>query len=179
MSKKVLLISTSLRAHSNSEVLADAFLAGAGDAGNVIEKISLKGKSLAFCKGCLSCIQTGKCVISDDAVEIAERMRNAEVIAFATPIYYYEMSGQMKTLLDRANSLYAADYAFREIYLLTSAADEPDSVPDRALHGLEGWIECFEGVTLAGSVFAGGVNKPGEIEGHAALKQAYEMGLNV
>ena len=74
MSKKVLLISTSLRAHSNSEVLADAFLAGAGDAGNVIEKISLKGKSLAFCKGCLSCIQTGKCVISDDAVEIAERI---------------------------------------------------------------------------------------------------------
>ena len=62
-------------------------------------------------------------------MEIAERMRNAEVIAFATPIYYYEMSGQMKTLLDRANSLYAADYAFREIYLLTSAADEPDSVP--------------------------------------------------
>ena len=62
MSKKVLLISTSLRAHSNSEALADAFLAGAGDAGNVIEKISLKGRSLAFCKGCLSCIQTGKCV---------------------------------------------------------------------------------------------------------------------
>ena len=51
-------------------------------------------------------------------MEIAEKMGRAEVIAFATPIDYYEMSGQMKTLLDRANALVASDYAFRDIYLL-------------------------------------------------------------
>lgn len=70
-------------------------------------------------------------MIQDDAVEIAEKMGVAEVIAFATPIYYYEMSGQMKTLLDRANALFASDYAFRDIYLLTAAAEEDDQVPAR------------------------------------------------
>ena len=177
--KNVLIISTSLRGGSNSELLAKECAKGAEEAGNRVELLSLKGKKIQYCIGCLACLKTGKCVQKDDAPEIMEKLRRADVLVFATPIYYYEMSGQMKTLLDRANSLYAADYAFREIYLLTSAADEPDSVPERALHGLEGWIECFEGVTLAGSVFAGGVNKPGEIEGHAALKQAYEMGRNV
>ncbi len=106
MSKKVLIISTSLRKNSNSEALAKAFADGAFSAGNEVETVSLMGKNIAFCKGCLACQNLGHCVIGDDALEITEKMKNAEVIAFATPIYYYEMSGQMKTLLDRANSLF-------------------------------------------------------------------------
>ena len=101
MAKHVLVISTSLRPGSNSEALADAFLAGAQAAGNTVEKVTLRGKTIAFCRGCLACQSAGRCVIPDDAIEIAEKMRMADVIAFATPIYYYEMSGQMKTLLDR------------------------------------------------------------------------------
>ena len=103
----------------------------------------------------------------------------AEVIAFATPIYYYEMSGQMKTLLDRANALFASDYAFRDIYLLTAAAEEDDQVPARAESGLTGWIDCFEKARLAGTVFAGGVNGPGETAGHPALERARAMGRQV
>ena len=71
MSKKVLVISTSLRKNSNSETLADAFLAGAKASGNQVEKISLRGKKIAFCQGCLACQNTQKCVIEDDAVAIA------------------------------------------------------------------------------------------------------------
>lgn len=133
MPKKVLVISTSLRERSNSEILADSFLSGAEDSGNHVEKITLKGKSLAFCKGCLVCQRTRKCVIQDDAIEIAEKMCRADVIAFATPIYYYEMSGQMKTLLDRANPLFASDYAFRNIYLLTTAAEMRPPCPKKPL----------------------------------------------
>lgn len=81
-------------------------------------------------------------------------MHDADVIAFATPIYYYEMSGQMKTLLDRANWLYSSDYRFTDIYLMTAAAEDDDFVPDRAESGLTGWIDCFVRARLAGSVFA-------------------------
>lgn len=176
MPKKVLVISTSLRERSNSEALADSFLSGAADAGNYTEKITLKGKSIAFCKGCLACQKTQKCVIQDDAPEIAEKMRHADVIAFATPIYYYEMSGQLKTLLDRANSLFASDYAFRSIYMLTTAAENEASVPEKAVGGLTGWIDCFEKAKLAGTVFAGGADGAGEIKGHPALQEAYDMG---
>ena len=179
MSKRILVISTSLREKSNSQALGDAFAAGAREAGHQVEQISLRGRSIAFCTGCLACQSAGQCVIQDDAVEIAEKMGVAEVIAFATPIYYYEMSGQMKTLLDRVNPLYSADYRFRDIYLLAAAAESDEHTVDGTVTGLMGWIDCFEKARLAGTVFAGGVTAVGDIQGHGALEKARELGRNI
>lgn len=179
MNKKVLAITTSFRKNSNSERLADAFLEGAKENGNSVEKISVSNKNIGFCKGCLVCQKTGKCVIKDDMYEICEKMKNADVIAFATPIYYYEMSGQLKTLLDRANPLYSSDYAFRDIYFLSAAAENSNTTDSKALSGLKGWVDCFPKAKIAGSVFAGGVNAPAEIEGHSSLQKAYETGRSI
>lgn len=179
MSKKVLIINTSLRPKSNSEALAKSFGDGAAASGNDVETVSLAGKNIAFCKGCLACQELGHCVINDDAIRLTEKMRLADVIVFSTPIYYYEMSGQMKTVLDRANSLFPSDYHFRDIYFLSTAAEDEDDVDERAIHGLEGWIVCYEKCRLAGKVFAGGVNDPGEIVGHPALDEAYAMGAKI
>lgn len=176
MSKKVLIISTSLRRNSNSEALAHEFAKGAKDAGHEVTEITLRDKNIGFCKGCFACLKLGHCVINDDAVEIAGMMHDAQVLVFATPIYYYEMSGQMKTMLDRANPLYGTDYAFTDVYFLSTAAEDEEGVDGRALSGMEGWISCFDRAKLAGSVFAGGVNDAGEIAGHPALRKAYEMG---
>lgn len=160
MAKNILILSASLRASSNSEALANAFADGARAAGHAVEVISLRGKNIAFCRGCLACQTLGRCVIDDDAVAITEKMQHADVIVFATPIYYYEMSGQLKTMLDRANSLFPSDYAFRDIYLLASATEDEPDTDERAIHGLEGWIACYEKCRLAGTVFAGGVTEP-------------------
>lgn len=177
--KKILILSTSLRKKSNSHILAEAFGNGAKESGNDVELITLHDKTIRFCSGCLSCVNTGRCVINDDASEIIRRMHDADILVFATPIYYYEMSGQMKTVLDRANPLYGGDYHFKKVYLLTSAAEEEPNVPSRAISGLEGWIECFDRVTLAGNVFAGGVTDPGEITDHKALEEAYNLGKSI
>ena len=98
MMKKVIVISTSLRAGSNSEMLAEKFAEGAKASGNEVEKISLRGKEIKFCIGCLSCQRTGACVFRDDVPAIMEKVLHADVVCWATPIYYYEMSGQMKTM---------------------------------------------------------------------------------
>ena len=90
MNKKVLIISTSPRKNGNSEMLADAFLNGAKDAGNSVEKISLYDKTIGFCKGCLACQKPGRSVIHDDADIIVGKMLNANVLVFHTSIYYYE-----------------------------------------------------------------------------------------
>ena len=179
MSKKVLVISTSLRRNSNSHGLAEEFAKGAKEAGHQVELISLIGRQIEYCVGCLSCQRTGQCVIEDDANLIAEKMLKADVVCYATPIYYYEMAGQMKTLLDRMNPLFSADYKFRDVYMLSTAADDGPHVADRAVNGLEGWIECFAKAELAGSLFAGGVTGPGEITNHPALAKAYDMGKNI
>lgn len=177
--KKVLIISASPRINSNSEALAKAFAKGAEEAGHETELISLRGKTVNFCRGCFVCQEKLRCVIRDDADIICRKALDADVLVFATPIYYYEMSGQLKTLLDRLNPLFPSDYAFRDVYLLTSAAEDEDDVPERAVSGVEGWVECFERARLAGTVFMGGVTAAGENPGHPALEQAYQLGKNV
>lgn len=179
MNKRVLIISTSPRKGGNSETLADAFSDGARSAGHSVEKICLYDKTIHFCKGCLACQKTARCVIHDDADTIAQKMRTAEVLVFATPIYYYEMSGQMKTMLDRSNPLYGSDYAFRDIYLIATAADEDETAMDGAIKGLEGWISCFENAALAGIIKGLGVDAPGEVTGNPAIDAAYQMGENI
>ena len=179
MNKKVVVLSTSPRKNSNSEALAEAFARGAAEAGNDVEIIRMREKKFEFCRGCFACQKTGMCLIKDDMAEIVPKMEQADVLAFATPIYYYAMSGQMKTLLDRANPLFVADYRFRDVYFLSSAAEDEDYVPERAQSGLEGWIECFEKARLAGAVFGGGVTEVGEIKESPALNEAYEMGKAV
>lgn len=179
MSKTVLILSTSPRKGGNSDMLAEEFARGAREAGHQVEKIELYNKAIGFCRGCLACQKTRRCVIHDDADMIARNMLTADVLVFATPIYFYEMCGQMKTLLDRSNPLYPADYAFREVYLLAAAADGELSAMDGAVKGLEGWLACFEKATLAGTVFGGGADAVGAILGNPALREAYEMGIKV
>ncbi len=177
--KKVIVISTSLRHGSNSDMLANQFVEGAKAAGNEVEKISLVGKNIQFCKGCLGCQKLGHCIIRDDVNDIMDKVMKAVVICWATPIYYYEMSGQMKTLIDRMNGMYEQDYQFRDVYLLTTAAEDETETPKRAEAGLMGWIDCYPKSRLAGTLFCGGVNDAREIEGNAKLQDAFELGKYV
>lgn len=179
MSKQILVISTSPRKGGNSETLADAFIRGAEEVGNQVEKVCLYDKTIGFCRGCLTCLKSGRCVIRDDADTIAQKMKEADALVFATPIYYFEMCGQMKTMLDRANPLYDSDYRFREVYLLAAAAEEEESAVDGAVKGLSGWVACFPKARFAGTVFGGGAGEVGEIKGNPALERAYEMGRTV
>lgn len=177
--RKVVVISTSLRAGSNSDMLADEFIAGARAAGNNVEKISLVGKNIQFCKGCRACGKLGKCVIKDDADGIMRKVLDADVVCWATPIYYYEMCGQMKTIIDRMNAMYYLDYKFRDVYMLSTAAEDEPEVPKRAEAGLTGWVDCYPKSRLAGTLFCGGVCDPRDIDGNAKLKEAFELGKRV
>ena len=176
----ILVISTSLRAKSNSDILTDKLIAGARDAGHQVDYVSLKGKNIKFCIGCLACQKTQKCVLNDDANLIAEKVKNADTLVFVTPIYYYEMCGQMKTLLDRLNPLYPSDYKFRKVYMMSVAAEDEPHVPEKAVSGLKGWIDCFEKAEFASSLFCGGITDPGEASGKAEkLQAAYNFGKSL
>ena len=178
--KNVLIISTSLRGGSNSELLAKECAKGAEEAGNRVELLSLKGKKIQYCIGCLSCMKTGKCVQKDDAPEIMEKLRRADVLVFATPIYYYEMCGQMKTLLDRMNPLYSSDYAFREVYMIATAADGGDSTFEKAYNGLQGWVDCFPKAKLCGLVAGEEIGDPKDAVNHPdVMEKAYELGKEI
>jgi len=181
MAKKVLIVSASPRKGGNSELLAEEFARGAAETGAQVETIRLRDMELNFCRGCLACQTTCRCVISDGASEALDRVRHADVLVFATPIYYYAVCGQLKTFLDRMNPLFAAGHDFRQVYLLASSADSESTAMDGAVKDLEGWISCFDGAELSGVVRGTGADKLGEIKttNPAALAEAYEMGRRV
>lgn len=180
MNKKVIILSTSMRKNANSDILANEFANGAKEAGNLVIKINLREKNISFCQGCLACQKTQKCIINDDAIEIANLMKDADVIVWATPVYYYSMSGQMKTLIDRLNPLYTSDYKFKDIYLLATAADSDISAINGTISGVQGWIDCLSGTNLKGVVKAVGVTSPADIKHYNHyLEEAFKMGKNV
>lgn len=178
--KKVLIISTSLRNGANSEILAHETERGAKEAGHEVEFISLKDKKISFCKGCLACQKLQRCVIDDDANEITEKIKNSDVVVWATPVYYYEMSGQMKTLIDRANSLYVSGYNVKEVYVITTAADVSDDVVHRVISALNGWLACLPGMELKGYLNASALETPEAVtQRQELLIKAYNLGRNI
>lgn len=101
MKKKVIAIVASPRRNGNSDLLSDQFLRGAEESGHLIEKIYLHKEHLGCCMACYACRDTKKCAQKDAGNEIIEKMVDADVIVFSTPVYFYAMNGQLKTLIDR------------------------------------------------------------------------------
>jgi len=179
MAKKVLILSASPRKGGNSDLLCDQFLRGAKEAGNQAEKISVRDKKINFCTGCGACqANGGKCVQKDDMAEILDKMVTADVIVMATPVYFYTMSGQMKTLIDRTVSRYTA-ISNKEMYFIVAAADRSTKAMERTLEGFRGFTSCLEGAKEKGIIYGVGAWKAGDIKGSRAMNQAYEMGEKV
>lgn len=175
--KKIIIVSSTPRKGGNSEILATAFADGAIKAGNEVETVVVRDVGLRFCVGCLYCQSHDKCLINDGMNDLYDKFQNADVLVFATPIYYYSVSGQLKTFLDRLNPLYPRDNKFKEVYLLATAAEEEESAMDGAVSDIQGWIDCFDGVELKGVLRGIGVTDKGDVMDTDFPQKAYEMGL--
>ncbi|MDE7405973.1 MAG: flavodoxin family protein [Clostridiales bacterium] len=177
--KKVLVVTSSPRKDGNSELLAKAFADGALSVGNEVKILSVRELNLKYCIGCMYCQSHDACVLNDDMNGLYEDLQNADVIAFATPVYFYSVCGQLKTFIDRLNPLYPRQNKFTDVYLLATAADEDEKAMDGALTAVQGWVDCFDGVSIKGVVRGVGVTDNGEIKGTRFIDQSYEMGKNV
>ena len=176
--KKIVIVTSSPRKNGNSEVLAQNFAEGVKAAGNEVKFIAVRDIGLKFCTGCLYCQSHDKCVLDDGMNALYEDFQNADVLVFATPVYYYAVSGQLKTFLDRLNPLYIRENKFKEVYLLATSADDDKKAMDGAIKDIQGWIDCFDGVELKGVLCGVGVTEKGSINHTDFPKQAYEMGKN-
>lgn len=176
--KKIIVVTSSPRKGGNSETLAQKFAEGAKSAGNDVQFIAVRDIGLKFCTGCMYCHSHDKCVLNDGMNSLYETFQNADVLAFATPVYYYAVCGQLKTFLDRLNPLYPRENKFKEVYLLATAAENEESAMDGAVKDIQGWIDCFDGVQFKGVIRAVGVTEKGEINNTDFPERAYNMGKN-
>lgn len=177
--KKVIVVTSSPRKNGNSEILAQKFAEGAGTAGNEVQFVAVRDIGLQFCTGCLYCNSHDRCILSDGMNTLYDSIQNADVLVFATPVYFFAVSGQLKTFLDRLNALYYRDNKFKDVYLLATSADGEESAMDGAVKDIQGWIDCFEGVTLKGVIRGVNVTEKGEINNTVFPEQAYNMGKSI
>ena len=179
MNKNVLVISASPRKGGNSDTLCDEFIRGAQESGNHAEKIFLASKNIKYCIGCGVCNTTQKCVQKDDMAEILDKMVEADVIVLATPVYFYTMDAQMKTLIDRTVPRYT-EIQNKDFYFIVAAADTERKMMERTIEGFRGFTQdCLTGAREKGIIYGTGAWQAGEIKGTPAVKLAYEMGRNV
>lgn len=178
MSKKILAISSSFRKGGNSDMLCDQFIRGAQEAGNDVEKIFVNDYKINFCRGCGACNITHKCVQKDDMSVILDKMIEADVIVLATPVYFYNMNGQMKTLIDRTVPRYE-EMRNKDFYYILAAADESQANMQKVIQSFRGFTEdCLEGAKEKGIIYGTGAWQIGDIMGSPAMEEAYKMGKN-
>jgi len=179
MSKKVLVLSASPRKGGNSDLLCDQFMFGAKETGNEAEKIFLRDKQINYCLACDTCKENGSnCAQKDDMAEVLDKMIAADVIVMATPVYFYTMNAQMKTLIDRTYSRYT-EITNKKIYFIMTAAVRRKEALERTVEGFRGFTSVLSGVKEKGIIYGTGAWNIGDIKGTKAMEQAYEMGKTV
>jgi multimeric flavodoxin WrbA len=175
MSKKVLILSSSPRKHGNSNALCDRFMEGAVEAKHEVEKVVLADKTIHYCNGCYKCKGDGKCAQKDDMAQILDSMVAADVIVMATPVYFYSMCAQMKTVIDRCVARYTK-ITGKDFYFIVAAADSSKPAMEPTIVGFRAFLSCLPGAKEKGVVYGTGAWQIGDILETRAMKQAYDMG---
>ena len=175
MSKKVLVLSGSPRKGGNSDTLCDQFILGAEEAGNQAEKIFLGDKEINYCIACDTCKRNSSiCDHDDDMAEVLDKMIAADVIVMATPVYFYTMDAQMKTLIDRTYSRYM-EIKNKDFYFIATAAVTRKQALERTIEGFRGFTSVLNGAKEKGIIYGTGAWNIGDIKGSSAMTEAYEM----
>lgn len=174
MSKHILILSGSPRKGGNSDLLCDEFAKGAQEAGHQVEKIRVQEQKIGPCLACYGCRGTGVCVQKDDMASILEKMVAADVLVLATPVYFYSMDGQLKTLIDRTLPRYT-EIRSKEVWFIATAAAGKGAM-ERTIDALRGFTDCLPGAQVKGVIYGSGVYQKGEVLETRALQEAYQAG---
>ncbi len=179
MSRDILIISASPRMGGNSDLLCDSFMQGAMEAGHQAEKIFIQQKTINGCLGCEVCKSNGgRCVHKDDMPEILKKMIQKDIIVLATPIYFYSMDGQLKTLIDRTYAGYTEMHGKDFYFILTGGAPDK-SYMETAIAGLQGFVNCVPEAKINGIVYGVGTGEKGDVKNTKAIEEAYNMGKQI
>lgn len=178
MSKKVLILSGSPRIGGNSDILCDEFMKGAIESGNVVEKINVAKKKIDYCRACYYCqTHKGECIIKDDMTEILQKIIDADVLVLSSPVYFYSIDAQLKTLIDRTVARWT-EVKNKDFYYIATCADGKEGL-SRTIEDFRGYADCVNGAKECGIIYGYGVYERGEIKDKPSMKEAYEMGKNI
>lgn len=182
MCKKIVILNGSPRKTGNTSTLVKAFIDGAESAGNTVTEFFLDSMEIHGCKGCFGGHSSKEypCVQKDDMDKIYPAIRTCDVVVLASPLYYWTMSGQIRTALDRLFALEEGDGNLlrgngKSSVLLMAA--EGHGFDDAVLY-YDHLMEHLQWKNL-GHVLAGGNVDIGDIIGKNEIQQAFELGKSI
>ena len=172
---RILVLIGSVRRGGNTELLARAFADGAG--ANEVELVSVADTSVHPCRGCNACFSNegGRCVQDDGMTEIYKKLKWADTLVIASPVYFYGVSAQLKALIDRLHTPMRNTFGIRRLGLiLVGAAELPDLFDPIILQYR--MILRFFGLEDIGMVLVRGAKEKGDVRSGDGLREAYELG---
>lgn len=190
--KKILIISGGGRANGNTAQLIKAFMEGAGEAGHQTELISLNKLKVNGCIGCNSCRYGKPCVQRDDFNSLVPKIKEADLIVFASPLYFWTISSKIKAFIERFYCIAEKDdnpplgryekYPVRDCALLMTAADNYFWTFEQAVSYYNFTLVNYIGFRSRGMLLAGGcgdTNGKPQIDRTGHLAEAFEFGKRI
>jgi multimeric flavodoxin WrbA len=179
---RVLGLFCSPRREGNTDLLLDELLRGARDGGAETEKVDVCDLRIAPCRGCGTCARTGQCAIRDQMEGMYDRIDAADVIALASPIYFYNVTAQCKVLIDRCQALWSRKYILKQRsglkrgFFLSVGATKGKRLFDCAILTVKYFFDAIN-ATYSDHLFFREIDTKGEIKDHpTALREAHEAG---
>ena len=176
--KNILFLTATPTVGGNGDALIGAAMEEAKEHGAKVHLIHIREKRIGFCRACDGCMRNdGTCVLNDDMEEILKLFQKADVLVLATPVYFYGISAQMKTFIDRTYPIWQ-HLGKKEVYYIISAGLGED-ILERSLGDLDGFVEHLEEYRIAGRIYATDVMEAGLVKNLDVFEKAYQMGALV
>lgn len=172
---KILVLTGSPRKDGNSNELANRFIEGAREAGHDVFRFDAANSDVHPCIACNSCGMDGPCVFKDDFEQVREHIIPADLVVFATPLYYFGISAQLKTVIDRFYAINGQIHVPKLAVLLMTFANSSRKNAN-ALEAHYDALLDYLGWRDAGRIIAPGVWTAGSIKNTAYPDQAYQLG---
>ena len=174
---KITIINGSPRVNGNTEIMVDEFVRGAAEAGHEVTKINLAGKKISGCLACKYCFSHGgECVQKDDMTEILAVLDQTDMVVFASPVYWFEVSAQLKTVIDRMYARGSVGFHFHKVALLLDSGSP--GVYDAAITMYQS-INAYLKWEDKGIITIPGMKDKGSMKDVPQLEEVYKFGKSL
>ncbi len=173
---KIVVLQGSPNINGSTSVLVEEFTRGATDAGHTVERYDLQKMNIHACLGCVACGYEGPCVQKDDTAIIKKALLSCDMVVFATPLYYYGMSTQLKTTIDRFCAYNSSLTAKHLKSALLTVAWNADDWTFEALTSHYHTLVRYLDFDNQGEVLGYGCGSKSMTKHSSYPKQAYELG---
>ena len=175
---RIVVLQGSPNVNGSTALMVEEFARGARGAGHDVERVDVARLDVAPCTGCVACGYEGPCAQNDDMGGLRGAILSADMVVFATPLYYYGMSAQLKTIVDRFCSFNASLTSKRMKSALLTVAWNADDWTFEALVAHYRTLVRYLDFRDCGMVLGYGCGTPLMTRGRKALKEAYELGCS-